>query len=458
MSMLEKVNELTLKRRTKTNLARERIEKLFDLNSFVEIGFFNEEAGVITGYGTVNGRLVYAYSQNSAVNVKHANKIGQIYEHALKMGAPIVGIMDSNGVMLEDGIDTFEAYGILFSNQTAASGVVPQISVIMGDCMGVSSFNSVLSDFVFMTDTESELFMSSPATFEGLSGKTTSYEQIGNSKFHSEKSGIVHFRCENDEICMENVRTLISFLPSNNLDESASSNSIDDLNRVDESLNTIITKDEDIDVRKIICSVADNEFFFEVHKDFAKNIIVGFVRFNGYSAGIIANNGLIDIKATQKAGEFINICDAFNIPIVTFTNTEGYVKDSSDEKKGLMRYCAKLLYLFSRATIPKVNILLKNAIGSSYLLMNSKHIGADIVYAWPTAEVALMNKEGYVNIMGMSEEEFEKVSNPYKVASQGYIDDIIVPSYTRKRILIALEMLSSKRQAPPARKHSSIEF
>lgn len=460
MSSLEKVNDLVVKLEGNSSEALSRIEKLFDENSFIELGGFNKNAGVITGYGTIGGRLVYAYSQNGSVNIKHAKKISNIYELALKMGAPVIGIMDSSGLKIEDGIDAFEAYGILFSNQASASGVIPQISVVFGRCLGVATFTPILSDFVFMAEEKAKLFMMSPSTFEGLEAKSITYDELGGGRTHSEKTGIAHFCYQNEETCLNGVRKLVEMLPSNNLEEAVNYEVHDDLNRIDDSLNTIIPDNstKSYDIKAVINSVVDNNDFFEIHENYAKNIIVGFAKFNGSTTGIVANNGLLNIEACQKASEFVNICDAFNIPLVSFTDTYGYETGIEEEQKGLMRYSAKLLYAFANATVPKVNLILRNGIGNSYILMNSKHIGADVVYAWPTADIALLSKEGYVKIMKLSAEEYDSSSNPYSIANKGYIDDIIVPSTTRKRLLIALEMLATKREVKPARKHSSTEF
>jgi len=457
MNTLEKVKELASRLHAEPSNTRIRIQKLFDENSFIELGSFNEDAGVIIGYGTINDKLVYAYSQSSAVNVKHAKKIAQIYEQALKMGAPVIGIMDSKGLVIEDGIDNFEAYGIMFTNQVNASGVVPQMSIILGDCLGTAAFTPVLSDFVFMTSDKARLFMSSPLTFKGLEGKSTSYDMLGSGKNHSQKTGMVHCCYENEQICIEEARKLISLLPSNNMDISVSA-STDNLNREDIKLNTIVPDDSslDIDIKFIINSIADDNYFFEIQKDFAQNIICGFIKLGGITTGIVANNGLLNINAVQKAAEFINFCDAFNISILSLTDVYGYEKNVEQEQKGIMRHSAKLMYSFAQATVPKVNVIIRNAIGNPYLLMNSKHIGADIVYAWPTAEISLLDKKSSVNLLKINPDEYDENSSAYAVSKKGYIDGIIIPAATRKRVLVAMEMLSTKRKTNPAKKHSSI--
>lgn len=459
MSRFDEINELIAKMQEAPSLAKERLEKLFDDNSFVELGAFNKDAGVVTGYGTINGKLVYAFSQEGVVNTKHANKIAHIYELALKMGCPVVAIMDSKGVALEDGLDTFNAYGVMFKSQASASGVIPQISIVLGDCIGVSAFLPSLSDFVIMSEESAKMFLLSPSVYAGLDGKASTYETIGGAEALSQK-GLVHFECKTNADCLTKAQELIELLPSNNLDDYNISTATDDLNRVDESLNSIIPEDNttEIDMKAIITSVADNFKFTEVSENYAPNIISGFIRLDGITTGVIANSGLIDIDGIKKVGEFLNICDAFNIPVVTFTDVEGYNTMHIDAQSDVIKYSAKLAFAFANATVPKINVIVRNGIGNAYLLMNSKHIGADIVYAWPSANIALLNKEAATKVMGYGESEYIKASAPYQTAADGYIDGIIIPANTRKRILIALEMLLTKRENTVAKKHSSIEF
>lgn len=460
MSRLDEVNELIARRTQEPTTARIRAEKLFDKESFVEIGRYNDDAGVVTGYGTVDGRLVYAYVQESAVNYAHAKKIGNIYELALKMGAPVVGVMDSKGVVLEDGLDAFEAYGMMFRNQSAASGVIPQISLVVGDCMGVSSMIPMLSDFVIMSEDNAKLFMMSPSVFSGLEGKTSTYDSVGGAKAHERSTGLVHCTCKSEDECFAAARDLLSYLPDNNLDGVIASEVTDDLNRVDEALNTIVPEndDDEIDMRYIITSIADNAKFFEIHKGFADNIITGFLKLDGITAGVISCTGQFTLAGCHKSGEFVNICDAFNIPVITLTDAKGYKKEYEQEHNGIVSQAAKLLYSFANATVPKINIVIRNGIGNPYLIMNSKHIGADIVYAWPSARLALMDKAAQVKVLGTSAQEYDEAASPYSVAAQGYVDNIIVPSNTRKRLISAVEMLLTKRESKPARKHSCIEF
>ncbi|MDO4301599.1 MAG: carboxyl transferase domain-containing protein [Clostridia bacterium] len=459
MSRFDEINELIAKMQEAPTLAKERLEKLFDENSFVELGAFNTDAGVVTGYGTIRGKLVYAFSQEGAVNTKHANKIANVYTLALKMGCPVVAVMDSKGVAIEDGFGTFDAYGVMFKSQAAASGVIPQISIVLGNCLGVSTFLPTLSDFVIMPKENAKMFLLSPSVYAGLDGKASTYETVGGAEALSQK-GLVHFECENDAQCFERVQELIELLPANNLDDYSVAAVTDDLNRTDESLNSIVPEDNttEIDMKAIITSVADNFRFTEVSANYAPNIISGFIRLDGITTGVIANVGNIDIDAVKKAGEFVNICDAFNIPLVTFTDVEGYSNLHIDAQSDVIKYSAKLAFAFANATVPKINVVVRNGIGNAYLIMNSKHIGADIVYAWPSADIALLSKKAATKVLGLNEKYYSEISTPYQIAADGYIDGVIIPANTRKRILIALEMLLTKRENTVAKKHASIEF
>lgn len=459
MTTTEKISELVAKASEELSVAQKRAKSLFDEGSFVEIGGLKNSAGVVTGYGTIDGYLAYVYSQNGPVSVAHAKKIAKIYEMALKMGAPVIGLLDSKGVKLEEGVDAFEAYGMIFSNQASASGVVPQISVIFGDCLATSAVIPMLSDFVIMTEENSRMFMASPSTFEGLDGKATSYAQLGGGKSLGEKSNFIDVVCKNDEEALKKAKELIKLLPANNLEEAVEI-SRDDLNREDKNLNAIVADDEEavIDVKAVIKSIVDNGSFFETKENFALDIITGLAKFGGATVGIIANNGNLSVDGCEKAALFVNICDCFNIPLLTLTDIANYDDNVEAEQKGILKNSAKLLYAFKNATVPKVNLIMRNAIGNGYMVMNSKHIGCDIVYAWPTAKVALMQKKAAINIMGISADAFENDANPYNVMEKGYIDDIIVPEYTRKRIIAAFEMLSSKRTGVVGKKHGSVQY
>lgn len=459
MSRFDEINALIAKMQESPSLAKARLEKLFDENSFVELGAFNTDAGVVTGYGTIEGKLVYAFSQEGVVNTKHAKKIADIYTLALKMGCPVIAVMDSKGVALEDGFSTFDAYGVMFRSISAASGVVPQISIVLGDCLGVSSFLPTLSDFVIMSKENSKMFLLSPTVYSGLDGKASTYDTVGGADALSQK-GLAHFECDGEQACFAKAQELILLLPSNNLDDYTIATTSDDLNRTDDALNSIVPEDDttEIDMKSIIVSVADNYKFTEVSENYAKNAISGFIKLDGITTGVVAISGLIDMDAVKKVGEFVNLCDAFNIPILTFTDIAGYINLNINEQSDIIKYSAKLAFAFANATVPKINVVIRNGIGNAYLIMNSKHIGADIVYAWPSANIALLNKEAATNVMGVPETHYKEVSTPYRIASDGYIDGIIIPSNTRKRVLIALEMLLTKRESVVAKKHSSIEF
>ncbi len=415
--------------------ARERILKLLDDNSFVENGAFVKGRykenthcdGVITGYGNVFGRLVFVYAQdstvlNGSVGEMHAKKICEIYDKALKMGAPVIGLIDSCGARKSEGLEALSVYGEIFKAMTSASGIIPQIIAVMGECGGSTSIITGLSDFIFIVSDKSKIYM----------------DNLENSKTDS---NMVHFISKNEESCISEMRKLIDIIPSNNMEDAPFFGTGDDISRVDEFLNTIVPEnDEDtVDMEKIIRTIADNGEFIEVQKHFSDEIKEGFIRINGYTAGVVANNSYdITYHGNDKALKFISFCDAFNIPIITFTDAAGYNEKSSHT--AIIKSTAKLIALFANATCPKINIIVRKAFGNPYLLMNSKHIGADIVFAWPTANVSFdkSNSEGL-----------------YFAAEKGYIDDIIEPAYTRKYIADVLEMLSMKREGKPSRKHSA---
>ncbi|NMA84771.1 MAG: methylmalonyl-CoA carboxyltransferase [Epulopiscium sp.] len=511
MSTLEKINELTHLRQNievgggeaaikklqseGKKTARERIFDLLDDNSFVEIGAFvkhrntdfnlsNKETpadGVVTGYGTVEGRLIFVYSQDvsvlgGSVGEMHAKKIVKIYEQAMQMGAPIVGLLDSRGLRLQEGVDALQGYGEVFMKQTLASGVIPQVIAVLGDCAGGAAFSAGLADFVFMTDKNARLFVNSPNT---MKEKEANFDRISSAKIHASISGIVQFVHDTEDECFGAIRNLIEYLPSNNLEDALFFDSSDDLNRISEELNTIIPNEnkENFDVSVIIQTIADDNKMMQVSELFAKNLFTGFIRLNGMSIGVIANqsieqDGFLDTNACKKGAKFIRFCDCFNIPILSLTDVGGFTSSVEEEKQGIVKETSKLLHAFAHATVPKVNLVLRRAFGSAYVVMNSKHIGADIVYAWPTAQIAVMNAEAAVNIMYqeelltsdnpevLREEKIEEFSNlqasPYTAASRGYIDDIIEPAATRKRVIAAFEMLFSKRELRPSKKQSTL--
>ncbi|GAE89052.1 acyl-CoA carboxylase subunit beta [Acetivibrio straminisolvens] len=478
--------------------ARERIEALFDENSFVEIDTFVETRsidfdmqkkkvagdGVVTGYGSINGRLVFVSSQDFTViggslGEMHAAKITKVMDMAMKMGAPFISINDSGGARIEEGIDALKGFGDIFYRNTLASGVIPQISVIMGPCAGGAVYSPAITDFIFMVDKTSQMFITGPQVIKSVTGEDVTFEKLGGAETHNSVSGVAHFRSSNEKECIEQIKKLISYLPDNNLSDVPIVPSPDDMNRINDNLANIIPEDSNkpYDMMDIITSVVDNGDFFEIQKHFAQNIIIGFGRMNGGTVGIIANQpkfyaGVLDVNSSDKAARFVRFCDAFNIPIITFTDVPGYLPGVGQEHNGVIRHGAKLLYSFSEATVPKINVIVRKAYGGAYIAMNSKHLGADMVFAWPSAEIAVMGPEGAANIIfkkdiaaaddpmearrRLIQEYRDKFSNPYVAASRGYVDDVIDPATTRIRLISALEMLASKRENRPAKKHGNI--
>jgi len=478
--------------------ARERLEQLFDANSFVEVDAFVETRstdfgmqskkvlgdGVVTGYGTVDGRLVFAAAQDFTViggslGEAHAKKITKVMDMAMKMGAPFISMNDSGGARIQEGLDSLSGYGDIFYRNTIASGVIPQISVIMGPCAGGAVYSPALTDFIFMVEKTSYMCLTGPEVIKSVTGENVTAEELGGADVHNTKSGVAHFKYSDDKECIENVKKLLSFLPDNNLSDSPVVLTNDDLNRIPEELNDIIPDESNkaYDMMDIITKVVDNGDFFEIQKHFAQNIIIGFGRINGRTIGIVANQpkvmaGSLDFNASDKAARFVRFCDSFNIPVVTFTDVPAFLPGVSQEYNGVIRHVAKLLYAFAEATVPKINIIVRKAYGGAYIAMNSKTLGADFVLAWPSAEIAVMGAEGAANIIFRKEianaedpvsarqekiqEYREKFSNPYVAASRGYVDDVIEPATTRIRIASALEMLSSKRENRPPKKHGNI--
>ena len=402
------------------NTARERIQMLMDPNSFVEVDAFVEARsiefdmqkkkiagdGVVTGYGTIDGRLVFVSSQDFTViggslGEMHAKKITKVMDMAIKMGAPFISINDSGGARIEEGIDALSGFGDIFYRNTIASGVIPQISVIMGPCAGGAVYSPAITDFVFMVENTSQMFITGPQVIKSVTGEDVTFEQLGGASTHNSVSGVAHFKSSTEQDCFKEIKNLLSFLPDNNLSDSELMNNDDDLNRLAAELNSIVPEDANkpYDMKEIISSIVDNSNFLEVQEDFAKNIIIGFARINGRAIGIIANQpkvnaGVLDVNSSDKASRFVRFCDAFNIPVVTFTDVPGYLPGVEQEHNGIIRHGAKLLYAFAEATVPKINVIVRKAYGGAYIAMNSKHLGADMVFAWPTAEIAVMGPEG----------------------------------------------------------------
>jgi propionyl-CoA carboxylase beta chain len=479
--------------------ARERINVLLDVDTFVEFdrfvthrstNFGMEKSkipgdGVITGFGKINGKSVYVYSQDFTVfggsmSRTQANKILKIQELALKNGCPIIGLNDSGGARIQEGVEALGGYADIFLKNTLASGVIPQISAIMGPCAGGAVYSPALTDFIFMVKDTSYMFVTGPDVIKTVTHEEVTKEELGGAITHNQKSGVAHFACEDDRNCLLMIRELLNFLPPNNMDDPPYIPSKDKADRIDETLNTLIpdTSKKPYDMMELIKRVVDEGYFLEVQKHFAQNIIIGFARFNGRSVGVVANQpqilaGCLNIEASIKAARFIRFCDAFNIPVVTFVDVPGFLPGTNQEWNGLITHGAKLLYAYCEATVPKVTVVTRKAYGGAYDVMSSKHIRGDINFAYPTAEIAVMGAEGAVNIIFRKEitsakgdaalvrkkliEDYEKqFNNPYVAAELGYIDEVIEPSMTRKRICEALEILKNKKDTNPSKKHGNI--
>lgn len=470
--------------------ARERLEKLFDLGTFTEISQFIQHRctnfgmekkeipgdGVVIGYGMIHDRLVYAYAEDFTVEggslgEMHAHKICQVQEMALKMGAPIIGINDSGGARIQEGIDALSGFGSIFMNNTKASGVIPQISVIMGPCAGGAVYSPALTDFIFMVKNTSNMFITGPAVIKSVTAEEVSAEDLGGAVTHSSVSGVAHFACENEDDCIEKIKVLLDFLPSNNMEEAPIADIADDPNRQDEGLNSIIPDSSNIpyDMLDLIKSCVDTGEVYQVLENYALNIITCFARFDGQTVGIIANQpkflaGCLDINASDKAARFIRFCDSFNIPIVTFVDVPGFLPGTTQEYGGIIRHGAKMLYAYCEATVPKVTIVVRKAYGGAYIGMCCRQLGADMVFAWPMAEIAVMGADGAANIIfkrdpdkeAKKQEYIKEFQTPYKAAEHGYVDCVIEPKETRPRIINALAMLYSKREERPAKKHGNM--
>ena len=478
--------------------ARERINSLFDPGTFREIDMFVKHhctnfgmenidipaEGVITGHGLVNGRPVFAYSQDftsraGSLGEMHAKKICKVMDLALKAGVPFVGINDSGGARIQEGVDSLSGYGEIFFRNSAASGTIPQISAIMGPTAGGAVYSPAMTDYVFMVKKTSYMFITGPAVIKTVTGEKISFEDLGGAMTHNTKSGVAQFACEDDKDAIEQIKELLSYLPSSNMDDPPIVDTGDDPKRTDPALNTVIpdSPNRTYEMKKVIASIVDNGEFFEPHMYYAKNIIVCFARLNGRSIGIIANQpkfmaGCLDINASDKASRFIRFCDAFNIPLLTIADVPGYLPGSEQEYGGIIRHGAKLLWCYSEATVPKLLLVTRKDYGGSYLAMCSKHQGADMVFAWPSAQIAVMGAEGAANIIHAREikaaddpeakrkekiKEYEDLfSNPYCAARSGHVDAIIVPSETRPRLIDALEIMCTKREMRPPKKHGNI--
>jgi acetyl-CoA carboxylase carboxyltransferase component len=478
--------------------ARERIDLLLDKGSFREVDAFVEHRthdfgldqrkflgdSVVTGWGTVDGRLIYVFSQDFTVfggslGEVHAEKICKIMDMAMKTGAPIIGLNDSGGARIQEGVISLGGYADIFLRNTLASGVIPQISAIMGPCAGGAVYSPALTDFIFMVRNSSYMFVTGPEVVKTVTHEEVSFEELGGASVHSEVSGVCHVAADTEADALYLIRKLLSFLPQNNLEDPPFVPNGDDPLRMDESLDTLVPDDpsKPYNMKDAIRGVVDSGQFFEIHENYGQNIVVGFARLGGHSVGIVANQpavlaGVLDINSSDKAARFVRFCDAFNIPIITFVDVPGFLPGTGQEHGGIIRHGAKLLYAYCEATVPKLTIVTRKAYGGAYDVMSSKHIRGDVNLAWPTAEIAVMGPDGAVNIIFRKElaeaedpdrrktelvEDYrDKFANPYIAASRGYIDDVIEPRETRPRLINALEMLSNKRDANPAKKHGCL--
>ena len=478
--------------------ARERLDLLLDEGSFVELdrfvthrtvgfGLENQKIlgdGVVTGYGTIKGRLVYVFSQDFTVfggslSEAHAEKIVKIMDLALKTGAPVIGLNDSGGARIQEGVVSLGGYADIFLRNTLASGVVPQISAILGPCAGGAVYSPAITDFIFMVRGTSYMFVTGPNVVKTVTHEDVDMESLGGADVHASTSGIAHFACDSEPECLNGIRRLFDYIPQNNREDPPRRETDDPFDRADEELLDIVPDEptKPYDMHEVIRRVVDDGEFFEVHANFAQNLIVGFAHLGGHSVGIVANQpavlaGVLDINSSVKGARFVRFCDAFNIPLVVFEDVPGFLPGVAQEHGGIIRHGAKLLYAFCEATVPRITVITRKAYGGAYDVMNSKHIRGDISLAWPTAEIAVMGPKGAVEILyrrriaeaedpqaetaRLEAEYRERFAHPYVAASRGYIDDVIDPRETRARLINALDMLREKRDSNPPKKHGNI--
>ncbi|MCB1161891.1 acyl-CoA carboxylase subunit beta [bacterium] len=478
--------------------AHERIQLLFDKGTFQELGVFVTHRsgdpsiadnrpvgdGVVCGFGRVAGRLVYAFAQDFTVfggtmSEANAQKICRLMDLALEGGAPVIGLNDSGGARIQEGVYSLGGYADIFLRNTLASGVIPQISVIMGPCAGGAVYSPAITDFILMVEGTSHMFVTGPNVIKMVTGEEVSFEDLGGAGTHNSRSGVAHFSAASDQEALLQVKKLLSYLPSNNLDDPPRVDSDDPPDRQDESLDSLIPADPKVpfDVVEVIDRVFDGGSFFEVQKDYARNIVVGFARLGGQSVGVVANQskamaGALDIAASVKGARFVRFCDAFNIPLITLVDVPGFLPGTDQEFGGIIKHGAKLLFAFCEATVPKLTVVLRKAYGGAYDVMSSKHIRADLNYAWPMAELAVMGAEGAVNILyrkelaggeddaarraALIQRYNEQFAHPYLAAEAGFIDDVILPRETRQRLIAGLRSLANKRQQLPPKKHGNL--
>jgi len=472
--------------------ARERIEILLDPGSFVELDKFMTHRtsdfgmdkqkilgdGVVSGHGKIDGRLVYVFAQDFTVfggtlSRANADKIVKVMDLAMKMGAPVIGLNDSGGARIQEGVQSLAGYADIFYRNVKSSGVIPQISAILGPCAGGAVYSPAITDFIFMVKDTSYMFVTGPDVIKAVTHEEVTKDELGGAMTHNSKSGVAHFMASDDEQCLMMIRELMGFLPSNNMEDPPVATSVDDPNREDEKLEHLVPSEPNkpYDMKELIHGVVDEGNFLEVMPHYAQNMITGFARLDGKPVGVVANQpailaGVLDINSSIKAARFVRFCDAFNIPLITFVDVPGFLPGTNQEFGGIIKHGAKLLYAFAEATVPKITVITRKAYGGAYDVMSSKHIGADVNYAYPTAEIAVMGPDGAVNILyrQLNDEQKQKAvdnyretfANPYKAAELGYIDEIIYPRQTRRKLIQALEMTQNKSEASPAKKHGNI--
>ena len=478
--------------------ARERIEKLLDPGTFQELDTYvrhrttefdmdkNRPWGdaVVTGHGTIDGRRVCVFSQDFTVfggslGEVMAEKMCKVMDLAGRIGCPVIGINDSGGARIQEGVVSLGAYGDVFLRNVRSSGVIPQISLVMGPCAGGAVYSPAITDFIFMVKETSHMFITGPDVIRTVTGEEVEFEELGGAMSHNSKSGVAHFAAEDEDACLEDCRYLLSFLPQNNLETPPRVLPSDDRMRMDPELDSVVpdSANKPYDMRDVVRHVVDAGEFFEVHEHYAENIVCGFARLDGHTVGVVGNQpkamaGVLDIDASAKAARFVRTCDAFNVPLLTFVDVPGFLPGTDQEFGGIIRHGAKLLYAYAEATVPKLTVITRKAYGGAYDVMGSKHLGADVNLAWPTAEIAVMGASGAVNILYRREladaddqealhAEFEErylrdLANPWRAAERGYIDDVIEPSQTRRELIRALHLTRTKREARPARKHGNI--
>ncbi len=478
--------------------SRERVDLLLDQGTFQEIDpFVTHRAtdfgmadrktmgdAVVTGYGKVDGRQIFVFSQDftilgGSVSEVVGQKICKVMDMAMKTGSPIVGLNDSGGARIQEGVLSLSAYGEIFLRNTLASGVVPQLSVILGPSAGGAVYSPAITDFVFMVQGISQMYITGPDVVKAVLGEEVTHEDLGGALTHGSRSGVAHFVFDSENECLAQVRRLLGFLPSNNMEDPPNIGFVDHPGSLDESLSEIVPDEPNraYDIRDVVMRVVDNEDFMEVQPDFARNIVVGLARLNGRPVGIVGNQpahmaGVLDINASMKASRFIRFCDCFNVPLITFVDVPGFMPGTGQEYGGIIKHGAKLLYAYAEATVPKISVMTRKAYGGAYIVMSSKHLGGDVNLAWPSAEIAVMGPDGAVNIVfreelskaenpeetrtSLTSEYRDRFANPYVAASMGYLDDVIEPNETRPRLIKALDMLQNKRDTLPPKKHGNI--